>query len=265
MAHPADLWAEYVSGKQTYAQLAVRYKCSIRTVQRRIDSYGVSLPLPAPSAVIVLMDTTYWGRNFGVMLFKDAMSGKNLLKKYVKHETNILYTQGISELREKGFIIQAIVCDGRKGLIQSFVGIPVQMCQFHQAAIIRRYLTKKPKLLAAQELLAVVDLMKQTDRASFEGVLGLWYKKWQSFLDERTTNPETNKSFYTHKRLRSAYRSLKCNLHWLFTWYDNMELKIPNTTNAIDGHFADLKNKLRNHNGLSIKRKMKFIDEFLKA
>ncbi|CEN44895.1 hypothetical protein CCAND95_440011 [Capnocytophaga canis] len=29
----------------------------------------------------------------------------------------------------------------------------------------------------------------------------------------------------------------------MFTWYDNYELGIPNTTNAIDGHFADLKNK----------------------
>ena len=50
----------------------------------------------------------------------------------------------------------------------------------------------------------------------------------------------------------------------MFTWYDYIELHIPNTTNAIDGHFADLKNKLRNHNGLNIERK-KFIDEFLKT
>jgi len=71
--------------------------------------------------------------------------------------------------------------------------------------------------------------------------------------------------FYTHKRLRSAYRSIRNNLPWLFTWYDHHELGIPNTTNAIDGHFADLKNKLRNHNGLSLQRKMRFIDEFLKA
>ena len=42
-----------------------------------------------------------------------------------------------------------------------------------------------------------------------------------------------------------------------------MELNIPNTTNTIDGHFSDLKNKLRNHNGLSRTRKIKFFDEFL--
>jgi hypothetical protein len=159
----------------------------------------------------------------------------------------------------------AIVCDGRKGLIQSFGDIPVQMCQFHQAAIIRRYLTKKPKLQAAKELLLVVDLMKSTDKESFEGALQIWYDKWREFLNERTVNQDTKKSHYTHKRLRSAYRSLKNNLNSLFTWYDNIELGIPNTTNAIDGHFADLKNKLRNHNGLSMTRKKKFIDGFLKA
>lgn len=211
------------------------------------------------------MDTTYWGRGSGVMLFKDAYTKENLLKYYVKYETNTLYLQGINELKFLGFSILAIVCDGRKGLVQSFKDIPIQMCQFHQSAIIRRYLTKKPKLKAAQKLMEVVDLMKQTDKESFAGALQQWFEKWENFLNERTVNPETNKSFYTHKRLRSAYRSLKNNLPWLFTWYDYIELNIPNTTNAIDGHFADLKNKLRNHNGLSIERKMKFIDGFLKV
>ena len=211
------------------------------------------------------MDTTYWGRGFGVMLFKDSITKENLLKYYVIHESNSLYNQGIKELKNKGFDIIAVVCDGRKGLIQSFTDIPVQMCQFHQSAIIRRYLTKKPKLKAAQELMEVMDLMKQTDKESFIGTLDLWHEKWQDFLNERTVNPQTNKSFYTHKRLRSAYRSLKNNLPWIFTWYDYFELDIPNTTNAIDGHFADLKNKLRNHNGLSLKRKRKFIDGFLKV
>jgi len=211
------------------------------------------------------MDTTYWGRRFGVMLFKDAITKENLLKYYVKTETNFLYRQGIDELRSRGYVIKAVVCDGRRGLIQSLGSIPVQMCQFHQSAIIRRYLARNPKMPAAIELKEVTAMMKQTDKESFEGVLKEWHTRWKTFLNERTVNEETGKSFYTHRRLRSAYRSLKTNLKWLFTWYDNIELKIPNTTNAIDGHFADLKNKLRNHNGLSIKSKKKFIDEFLKV
>lgn len=211
------------------------------------------------------MDTTYWGRGFGVMLFKDAISKDNILKYYVRTETNALYIEGIETLKRSGYELLGIVCDGRKGLIQSFGSIPVQMCQFHQSAIMRRYLTKKPKIEAAKALLLVVDIMKRTDKESFIGALQMWYEKWHTFMDERSKHAITGKTFYTHKRLRSAYRSLKNNLPWLFTWYDNYELNIPNTTNAIDGHFADLKNKLRNHNGLSIANKKKFIDEFLKA
>jgi len=261
----ATLWEGYTLGKQTYSQLAIRYACSIKTIQRRLDCYAVNTISPSVRKVVALMDTTYWGRIFGTMLFKDAWSKENLLKYYVKRETNALYVKGIEELKNRGFSIVAIVCDGRKGLIQSFPDIPVQMCQFHQSAIIRRYLTKKPKLQAAKELLEVLDLMKRTDKESFIITMELWFKKWKTFLNERTVNPITKKSFYTHKKLRSAYRSLKNNLPWLFTYCDYPDLNIPNTTNAIDGHFADLKNKLRNHNGLSIKRKMKFIDGFLKV
>lgn len=199
------------------------------------------------------------------MLFKDSYTKENLLKYYVKSETNKQYHQGILELQKRGFIILGIVCDGRKGLFQSFENIPVQMCQFHQVAIIRRYITKNPKLPASIELKELVGMLKMTDKESFEGGLKEWFVKWNSFLNERTTNPETGKSHYSHKRLRSAYRSLKTNIDWLFTWYDHLELKIPNTTNAIDGHFSDLKNKLRNHNGLSRERKRKFIDEFFKV
>ena len=126
------LWEEYVKGKQTYAQLAEKYRCSIRTIQRKLDNYSVKKQLKIARKVIVLMDTTYWGREFGVMLFKDAITKEDLLKYYVKNETNALYIKGIQELIDKGFEVIAIVCDGRKGLLQSFNDIPVQMCQFHQ-------------------------------------------------------------------------------------------------------------------------------------
>ncbi len=200
-----------------------------------------------------------------MMLFKDAITGENLLKYYVKTETNKLYKQGIKELESQGYKIKAIVCDGRRGLIKSFGEIPVQMCQFHQVAIIRRYLTKNPRMPAAIELKEISAMMAKTDKESFAGSLEEWFIRWKTFLEERSINEENGKTFYSHKRLRSAYRSLKTNQKWLFTWYDHPELNIPNTTNAIDGHFADLKNKLRNHNGLSKERKKKFINEFFKA
>jgi len=246
-------------------QLSRKYDCSCRTIQRKIDLHKSTSIEKLARDVVVLMDTTYWGTRFGVMLFKDALTGENLLKYFVKTETNKLYQEGIKELKSQGYSIKAIVCDGRRGLLQSFDNTPLQMCQFHQAAIIRRYLTKNPRMPAAIQLKNIVKLMTESDRESFEGNLKEWHKRWELFLNERSVNQETGKSTYTHKRLRSAYRSLKTNLKWLFTWYDYIDLNIPNTTNAIEGHFADLKNKLRNHNGLSMERKKKFIEEFLKA
>ena len=210
------------------------------------------------------MDTTYFGRKLGVMVFKDSISGQILYKQYVKSETNKLYLSGVEEIARRGIKIQSIICDGRKGLFPLFVGIPIQMCNFHQVAIIRRYLTKKPRMQASKELWEHVLLLVKTDKESFEGGLVAWHNKWKEFLNERKVDP-AGKNRYVHRKLRSAYRSLQTNLPWLFTWYENIPMKIPNTTNAIDGHFADLKNKLRNHNGLSELRKKKFIDEFLKA
>ena len=183
------------------------------------------------------MDTTYFGKSFGVMVFKDSLTGQILYKQYVKQETNKLYLFGIEEIARRGIKIQSIICDGRKGLFQLFKNVPIQYCQFHQVKTIRTYLTKNPKMQASKELWELTLILSNTDKESFTGGLNDWHNKWESFLNERVVD-EKGKKRYIHKKLRSAHRSLKTNLPWLFTWYDNMSLNMPNTTNAIDGHFA---------------------------
>lgn len=260
-----EIWELYTKGKQTYSQLSKHFDCSIKTIQRYIDKYKVVTQKPNIGNVNLLVDTTYFGRTFGVMVFKDAITGNVLKKAYVKNETNALYQEGIESLKQDGFRITSIVCDGRKGLMNLFPTIPVQMCQFHQIAIVTRYLTRKPKTPAGKALRELSLMLTTTDKESFVGGLEQWHERYSDFINERTINPITKRSHYTHKRLRSAYNSLRRNLPWLFTWYDNIEMGIPNTTNALDGSFSDLKNKLRCHNGLSITRKKKFIDEYFKV
>jgi transposase-like protein len=211
------------------------------------------------------MDTTYFGRKFGVMVFMDSFTGQVLYKQYVKNETNALYFHGIEEIVRRGISVQSIICDGRKGIFAMFPDIPCQLCQFHQVKTITRYLTRKPKLEAAVELRALALQLTKTDKESYTHHLQMWKNKWDKFLNERTVSATTGKSFYTHKRLRSAYFSIKRNIPYLFVFQDYKELAIPNTTNMLDGTFADLKNKLRNHNGLNMTRKKRFVDEFFKA
>jgi hypothetical protein len=133
------------------------------------------------SVANVLMDTTYFRRKFGVMVFKDSLSGTILFKQYVKYETNNLYLSGIEEIVRRGISIQSIICDGRKGLFSLFGDIPVQMCQFHQVQIMSRYLTRKPKHEANIELKNISLSLTKSSRLEFEKQLDDWYIKWKEY------------------------------------------------------------------------------------
>ncbi|MFZ2800557.1 MAG: hypothetical protein WAZ30_10065, partial [Syntrophorhabdus sp.] len=91
------------------------------------------------------------------------------------------------------------------------------------------------------------------------------YVTWSSFLKERTTDPIAGRWHYTHKRLRSAYRSLRQNLPYLFTYQKYPDLNIPNTTNSLDGCFAYLKELVRVHRESRRELKIKIIEEILRG
>jgi hypothetical protein len=114
------IWELYTSGKQTYCQLAEKFGCSLKTIQRKIDAVKLEKESTFSSVANVLMDTTYFGRRFGVMVFKNSLTGEILYKQYVKQETNKLYLEGIKEIARRGIKIQAVICDGRKGLFKLF-------------------------------------------------------------------------------------------------------------------------------------------------
>jgi hypothetical protein len=245
----------YSIDKHAYSQLVTQFGCSVKTIQRRLDKVQITKRKDFSGIAAVIMDTTYFGRGFGVtvaepcrsMVFKNCLDGVVLFKQYVRYETNALYLAGISEIIRRGIHVQGIVCNGWQGLFGLFGNIPVQMCQFHQIQIVQRYLTRKPKTKAAIELKKnTLKLTKQT-KEEVVNKLNNRNLRWSEYLNERSKSPSTGKTYYTHKRLRSAYLSLKKYLPYLFVDEDYKELMIPNTTNALDGQFSDLKNKLRNH------------------
>ncbi len=208
------------------------------------------------------MDTTYFGHRFGIMVLFDSISRKALSITQVKYETNELYAKAIDSLKAKGIAIQSIVCGGRRGLPQMFTDIPVQLCQFHQVKTISRYLTRNPKTEAGKALWRLVLTLKSSSQSDFEHNLKTWFEQYQSYLNERTINPETGKSHYTHKKLRSAYSSLKRNLESLFVFEKYPDWNIPNTTNLLDGTFSDMKRLLRCHQGMSKDGRIRFIKDY---
>lgn len=212
-----------------------------------------------------MADATFFSRQEGVLIFREPNLKLNLIWKEIGGETIEEYTRLKIRLEQRGFHIQAAVLDGKPGIRGVFVGIPVQMCHFHQVAIIRRYLTSRPKLEAAKELWIITRQLTKSDEQSFVKMLSCWIERWQAFLKEKTTNPVTGRWFYTHKRLRSAFRSLRNNLPYLFVYQKYPELHIPNTTNSLDGHITTLKNFIRIHRGIRKEKRLKIVNQILQS
>gem|GEM_PF-1190896 len=145
----------YSKGNMRVSDIAERFGISERTVYRRLGAAPESqMPCPQAREVVVLMDVTYWGWHFGVIIMKDALQGRVLWHKFLnKKETIADYREGILWLEQRVYQIRGIVSYGLKGLREAFPQYKFQLCQFHQVKLIKNKLTSHPKLPASQELL----------------------------------------------------------------------------------------------------------------
>ena len=262
----SQIITDYIEGKQTLEQLAVKYGVNEKTIRRDLEGMRHVHKIAKYKDVTVQMDTTYWGRSFGLMVIRDALRGNVLWHKYVRHETVAQYVEGVNWLRSNGFRIYGAVIDGMKGLPQALKPVPVQMCQFHQMLIVRRYLTQDPEIEASRNLLELVNGMAVTDKESFIGAFNEWYDKYRDVVNERVHDGRIKRRTppYMRPRLRSAYLSVKRNMPLLWTFYDHPETGLPNTNNALEGLFSDLKTKVRVHSGISREHREKLLDEYIR-
>ena len=257
---------DYVEGKQTIEQLSFKYGVSSRTIQRDLKGMRYVQKISKNKDVTIQLDTTYWGRNFGLMVIKDALRNKILWRKYVRYETINDYLEGVEWLKFQGFKIYGVVIDGMRGLAQALYPIPVQMCQFHQIMIVRRYLTQDPDIGASIELLSLIKEITRMDKESFIGAFEEWYERNKDTLNERVNDRRIKRKTppFMRPRLRSAYLSIKRNMPLLWTFYDHPETGLPNTNNALEGVFSDIKSKTRVHSGISRDNRKKLLDEYIK-
>jgi hypothetical protein len=216
-----------------------------------------------PQPTVVIADTTFWGRSYGVCVFRSPSLKKNLWWQEVESEKMSHYHYGRKILEEHGWIFTAAVVDGRRGLTTVFKDIPVQICQFHQVKIVTKYLTRRPKTDAGKELRTLALSLARSTEKEFTGALAAWHIRWKAFISEKTFVEGTKHWYHTHKNVRSSYFSLARNLPWLFTYQKHPNLHIPNTTNSLDGSFSQLKSKLGDHRGLSKENRYKLISELL--
>ncbi|OSI14221.1 hypothetical protein BWD09_11055 [Neisseria dentiae] len=97
-----NLLYEYIHLKQTCAQIAKRYQCSAKTIRRRIKQGSLITNKPLKPVANIIMDATYFGRSFGVMVFINQLDGNIIHKQYVIKETAALYEASLTTIMKKG-------------------------------------------------------------------------------------------------------------------------------------------------------------------
>ena len=198
------------------------------------------------------------------MVFKDITQNEILIWKHIHTETVEDYKQLLHYLLFLGYTVNAIITDGFKGLHKAFKEHPIQLCHFHQRKTINKYLTRNPKLDIAIDLQKIVRNLTTTTEKKFTNKLDIWYEKYKDILLEKSINPTTKKASYTHPKIVSAYRSLRRNTTYLFTYKKYPDLEIHNTTNAIDGGvFSPMKKLMNIHSGFTKSLKLKIVDFYL--
>ena len=168
--------------------------------------------------VVIGMDCTFFGRGYGIIVARRPDLKENLYYKEINTENRAVYEEARRYLEVAGFNIQAVVLDAKHGIKEVFSDLIVQICQYHQKQIVGRYLTGRPKTEAGQELKILIGTLTKIDEELFTELLDAWHNKWSVFLKERTYKPDGKHYWYTHKRIRSAFRSLQTNLPYLFSF-----------------------------------------------
>lgn len=259
----SNLWHEYTHGKQTLIELGEKHGHTSWWIRNKLDDHVVPMPDIVPQTTIIVPDTTFWGRSYGVCVFRSWNLKRNIWWNEVVGEKVAHYYYGRKILEERGWVFTAAVVDGRRGLATIFKDIPVQICHFHQMKNVTKYLTRRPETLAGQELRSLMLTLAKSNEKEFTRLLFDWHTQWKDFTNEKTKVLGTKHWYYTHKKVRSAYKSLETNLPFLFTYQKYPKLNIPNTTNTIDGYFASVKKKVAAHHGLRKDRRYKVISELL--
>jgi transposase-like protein len=135
----------------------------------------------------------------------------------------------------------------------------VQFCHFHIKQLVKRYVsfnTKNPILVLLKDIIDRLSYCEEKD-------LTIWISEfmfeYETFIKEKRRSALTGRSYFIRKELQSLLRSLIKNIPYIFTYRKYPELKIPNTTNSLEGFFTHLKIKVKIHRGLSRERRKKII------
>lgn len=255
-------------GRRTISELCLSLDVSYPKLTKEFDKFDVFEGLQEEALedfvrpINLQIDATFFGREYGFLVFHDCQ--KVIYFKEIKTESVKHFREGIRALKAAKYRIQSVTIDGRRGYvnnIRKLLGnIPIQMCLFHQKAIVRRYITDRPRSQCGRELKELMHLLCKSEfQQEFIDKFYFLKTKYHGFLHQRNGLGD-----YKHQALRSAIKSIDSNMLYLFTYTDLKNSNIPPTINHLEGLFGHLKERIKIHRGLDKNRKKKAVRFLLK-
>lgn len=257
-------YLDWLHLRRTLAEISKQLGVSIPKLSKEFDAldWAEGLLVPAPKeAINLVVDATFFGREYGYFCAHD---GRRIIYfREIKTESVRYLRETLYALLQAGYRFKSVTIDGRTGFYENIRkilgGVPIQMCVFHQKAIVRRYTGNNPKLQPAKDLKELMRKLCHADPEDFVAEFYALAEQHKGFLHAKKGGK------FTHGRLRSAFKSVQDNMYRLFTYKDFPEQNIPATTNHLEGYFAHLKERINIHRGLKLNRKKKAIRAFINS
>ena len=261
-----NFFLKWLFGKKTQAEMTE----SARSFRRKTKEFWVYWPMPPkieePKEVLYV-DGIYLAAKACILICYD---GESVLGWYLCRTEN---ARAWEALMQRIAAPTVVVTDGGRGFLKAKKSVwpktKIQRCTFHAFCQVRRYTTRNPRTTAGYELYILAkDLLyikSQEEAVHWMKRLLEWPIKYRAFLAEMSR--DSNGTLRpTHERLIKANHSLITIMKQdaMFTYLkDTLDLttqSCPATNNAIEGGVnAQLRALLRQHRGLSIKRRIKAV------
>lgn len=238
----------------TVRQLAAQSGHSIRTI-RRIIHYWLHQPPPRnpdlAASRYLLLDGTFLHQRKGVFAVMDTERFRVIHAAPEMAEGPAHLHPFCVTLAQRGLAPTSATIDGNPHLLRIlrlvWPAIWIQRCLVHVQRQGLSWCRRDPKRPDAKHLRAlflhVMAIHTATDRERFLSQVQAWEHRYGRHI---TRAPETGWVFSDLKRARSMLLSA---LPDMFRYLDDP--RIAKSTNALEGYFARLKEKYRQHRGLA--------------
>lgn len=190
--------------KDTYAVLAEESGYSKSTLQRLFRHYLSTPPtfiIQQKLRLYLIIDGTYFTEGLCLVLYYDTKLRYSLLYRFTTGEFYRQIREDLENLKTLGIDVATVTCDGRRAIIRAvekvYPSATLQRCMVHVQRMVRRWLTRRPKLSAAGELRYLIGLLHHihgvVEQHMWVVAFEQWYKRHQELIEEKVRHEPTGR------------------------------------------------------------------------